>query len=114
MKENGEKEAAGKLPPALCITEVKSSQVCTGSGLYRCSVYMKLPKKMKLKAITRTKWEETKNCKRKQQKREMQENRGCMMNSVGAMNNYAGTKFHNAPFFFTFCSSFLLGSDLQR
>ena len=39
-------------------------------------------KKLKLKAITRTKWEETKKLQQKQQKREMQENKGCMMNSA--------------------------------
>ena len=65
-------------------------------------MYMKLPKKLKLKAITRTKWEETKNCNKNKKKIEMQKNRGYKMNSVGAVNSAVGTKFRNAPFFFVF------------
>ena len=71
-------------------------------------------KKTETKSYYKDKMGRNKKLQQKQKKREMQENRGCMMNSAGAVNSAAGTKFRNAPFFFTFCSSFLLGSDLQR
>ena len=35
------------------------------------------------------------------------------VNSVGGMNNVSRMQFRSAPFFFNFCSSFLMGSDLQ-
>ena len=39
-----------------------------------------------------------KKLQQKQQQREMQENRGCRMNSAGAVNSAAGTKFRMLHF----------------
>ena len=36
-----------------------------------------------------------------------------VVNSAGGMNSVSRMQFRSASFFFTFCSSFLLGSDLQ-
>ena len=78
-----------------------------------------ITKKTETKAITRVKIGRTQKIVAKTTMREMQDNRGCRnsshkMHNAGAGNSVAGTKFLNAPFFFSFCSSFLLGSDLQR
>ena len=98
-------------PPSIAESEVSDRFVQTET--YICSELREITKKTETKSYYKDKMGRNKKLQQKQQKREMQENRGCRMNSAGAVNSVAGTKFCNAPFFFTFCFSFLLGSDLQ-
>ena len=106
-----------KLPPTVhCQREVIDHFVQTEA--YICSELREITKKKKKKTETKSYYKDkmgrNKKLQQKQKKCEMQENMGCRMNSAGAVNSAAGTKFRNAPFFFTFYSSFLLRSDLQR
>ena len=58
----GEKEAAGKLPPILCIDEVIFPKFVQTEAYIGAQCIGNYQKKLKLKAITRTTWEEKKNC----------------------------------------------------
>ena len=61
----GEKKGAGKLPLALCISDVidpKYVQIDTYIGAQCIGNCQKKKNKTKPKAITRIKWEETRNC----------------------------------------------------
>ena len=56
MKENGKKEAAGKLPPAHCIAEVNFCELIDtnlDSSLYTAQSKGNYKKKTETKAITR-------------------------------------------------------------
>ena len=58
---------------------------------------------------------EKKGRKPKETKRKNGQQEGIVakvVNSAGGMNNVSRMQFRSAPFFFTFCSSFILGSDL--
>ena len=56
-----------------------------------------------------TKIGRNKNFLQKQQKREIQDNRGCRMNSARAVKSAARTKFCNARFFLNFLLFFPSG-----
>ena len=68
MKENGKKEAAGKLPPVHYIAEVKFYELIDtnlDSSLYTAQSKGNYKKKLKLKLLQGLILEETKNCSKK-------------------------------------------------
>ena len=70
------------------------------------------------KVLEGIKWEETKKCNKnlkRQQTGTGSRKEQCMMNNAQDGEHWQWRKHsYSAPFFFKFCSSFLLGSDLQR
>ena len=88
-RENGErrKQRRNCRRPSIAKSEVIDCFVQTEA--YICSELREITKKTETKSYYKDNMGRNRKLQQKQQKREMQENRGCKMNSAGAVNSAA-------------------------